>query len=593
MFYPSPAARARANPSLPKLLCVLCVGLFVCLTGAAASARAQGAALERELATAGGGGRVEVVVRNRAGRVTVVAAPTAEERKSVSLKAESPGRPVAEADVLTKVSGGRVEIEIAESRAARERDRVDLLLRVPARSRVRIDTGAGAADVSGPLSEAVISTDTGTIRADVPTDALTYDFRWTASRPRVYSEVELAKIEEKRGGRFEMRGKLGDRKAKGDARTRLDFTTERGVVVFGVEAANVPSDLRERKLTEAARAVIRSGNQDLIEAIRRVVPRFVGEYAETLPAKNRQPGILAQSPRRDVAVRVAPQLMRFNANVTDRHGRALAGLRAADFVVTENGEPREVVEVVTSRAPFNVVLLLDVSGSVEERLDFIRKAALSFVNTTGPQDKLAIISFRDDVQVISDFTSDKRLLAERVKDIEAGGATALYDALAYSLVSTLRPLRGERTAVVVLSDGDDNRSFIPFSDVLEATIESGALLYPLYIPSGLIPTSAAPAPLNTLSTLDPVRSRYLTLTSRADAEGRKLAEVSGGVYYPVTRIDELQRAYDDVVAQLRTSYTVSYASPSETTGQRRVRVRVNREGASVRLSPAVGGNDER
>ncbi|MCA1612867.1 MAG: VWA domain-containing protein [Acidobacteria bacterium] len=585
MFYPGPAAaRGRANSSLLKLLNVVSVGLFVCLAGAVA-ARAQG--LERELAATG---RVEVVVRNRAGRVTVVAAPAEEGRKGVSLKAESPGRPVAEADVLTKAAGGKVEIEIAESRAARESERVDLTLRVPARSRVRVETGAGAADVSGPVGEAVVSTDTGTIRADVPTDALTYTFRWTASRPRVYSEIDLGETKEKRGGRFEVSGKLGDRKAKGESRTRLDFTTERGVVVFGVEASNVPSDLRERQLTEAARAVIRSGHQDLIEAIRRVVPRFVGEYAETLPAKGRQPSILAKAGQPDVAVRVAPQLMRLNASVTDRHGRAVAGLRAADFVVTENGEPREVVEVVTSRAPFNVVLLLDVSGSVEERLDFIRKAALSFVQTVGPQDRLAIVSFRDDVQVISDFTTDKAQLAERVKDIEAGGATALYDALAYSLVSTLRPLRGERTAVVVLSDGDDNRSFIPFSEVLEATVESGALVYPLYIPSGLIPAPGAPAPR---STLDPVRSRYLTLTSRADAEGRKLAELSGGVYYPVTRIDELQRAYDDVVAQLRTAYTLSYASAAEGPQQRRVRVRVNRDGAAVRLSPAVGSNDER
>jgi hypothetical protein len=146
-------------------------------------------------------------------------------------------------------------------------------------------------------------------------------------------------------------------------------------------------------------------------------------------------------------------------------------------------------------------------------------------------------------------------------------------------------LRGERTAIVVLSDGDDNRSFVPFNNVLEATVESGALIYPLYIPSGLIPASGA---TEATATSDPVRSRYLTLTSRADEEGRKLAQVSGGVYYPVTRLDELQRAYDDVVAQLRTSYTISYASSAtDATAQQRVRVRVNREGATVRLSPVV------
>ncbi|HEV2706922.1 MAG TPA: VWA domain-containing protein, partial [Pyrinomonadaceae bacterium] len=251
---------------------------------------------------------------------------------------------------------------------------------------------------------------------------------------------------------------------------------------------------------------------------------------------------------------------------------------------------RPIRSVEPSSAPFNLVLLLDVSGSVEERLDFIRKAALAFVNTVGAQDRVAIVSFREDVQVISDFTTDKSLLAKRIKAIQAGGGTALYDSIAYSLVHTLKPLRGERTAIVVLSDGDDNRSFIPFPAILEAVVESGALIYPLYVPSGLIPADSAPAP--TL-TLDPMRARYLTLTSRADEEGRRLAAISGGAYYPVTRLEQLQRAFDDVVAQLRTSYSITYESkqPAETTSEgraSRVRVRVAREGASVRLSPAVG-----
>jgi hypothetical protein len=152
----------------------------------------------------------------------------------------------------------------------------------------------------------------------------------------------------------------------------------------------------------------------------------------------------------------------------------------------------------------------------------------------------------------------------------------------------LKPLRDERTAIVVISDGDDNRSFIPFPYILETIIETGAVIYPLYIPSGLIPATSAAAPA---TTVDPMRTRYLTLTSRADEEGRKLASVSGGVYYPITRFDELQRAYDDVVAQLRTSYTVSYASKGAS-GAGRVRVRVARDGAVVRLSPAVSATPQ-
>jgi len=230
------------------------------------------------------------------------------------------------------------------------------------------------------------------------------------------------------------------------------------------------------------------------------------------------------------------------------------------------------------------VLLLDVSGSVEERIDFIRKAARDFLNTASPQDRIAIISFRDDIQIISDFTTDRRLLSQKLNEIDAGGATALHDALGYVLSDTLKQLRGERTAIVILSDGDDNKAFVPFPAILEAVVESGALIYPLYVPSGLIPESSVPRPE---ITIDPLRTRYLTLTTRAEEEGRKLASVSGGVYYPIRHLVELQRAYDDVVQQLRTAYTITYASNSNPSGSRRVRVRANRDGASVRLSPAV------
>jgi VWFA-related protein len=262
-------------------------------------------------------------------------------------------------------------------------------------------------------------------------------------------------------------------------------------------------------------------------------------------------------------------------------------LREGDFSVFENGQERRIASVEPADAPFNLVLLLDVSGSVDEHINFIRKSARNFINTVGAQDRVAVISFRDDVQVISEFTTDRALLFERLKDIDAGGPTALYDALAYTLVEQLKQLRSERTAVVIMSDGDDNKSFVPFGAVLDAVIESGALIYPLYVPSGLI-REASVARAET--TIDPTRRRYLTLTTRADEEGRKLAEVSGGVYYPIARLEDMQRAYDDIVAQLRMSYKLTYASNEAGAGGgqgRRLRVRVNRDGASVRMSPAV------
>ena len=552
--------------------------LAVCAVGAHAQS------LSRELDA---GAASEIVVKNMSGRVTVVAASVDEEQKAVSLQATATGAVISEEDISARSAEGTIEIEV---RPRGKQERVDLSLRVPARAKVKITTGEGAVDVSGALREVSVETETGTIRADVPMDSLTYSFRWTASRPRFFSEVELAEVKERSGGRFEIEGRFGDKKAKRDERVRLDLQTARGLVLFGVDPAHVPSDLRPRELTESAQAIIRSGNEEMIEALRKVAPKFVGEYAETLPPRRTAPRLNAFARPNGPAASMAGEqrVVRVNANVTDLHGRAIKGLTAEDFTVYENGELRSISEVAPATSAFNLVLLLDVSGSVEERLDFIRKAALDFLNTVSPQDRIAIISFRDDIQLISDFTTDRTLLAERIKDIEAGGGTAVYDALAYTLVHTLAPLRGERTAIVVLSDGDDNRSFIPFASVLEATIESGALVYPLYVPSGLIPSGSAP---EAATTLDPTRSRYLTVTSRAAEEGRKLAAASGGIYYPITRFDELQRAYDDVVAQLRTSYTISYTSnaTSASVTDRRVRVRLaRRQDAAIRLSPPVG-----
>ena len=555
-----------------------------------------------------------LTIRNRHGRVSVIASD--DEKSKASLQATSTGAPVEPADI--NVSGG--EITVRE-----RRDRIDLTVHVPKRSRVKIETETGMVDVIGDLGVADVFTNTGTIHADVPLDALKFKFLWQSSRPRFLSDVELPPIKEGRAGAFSISGALGpDAKGKKEKKkeaapgedvtadtadhksaaneatnksddnaekppekqelVQLNFTTQRGVILLNVDPTMAPNDLRERPLTEAARSIVRSGDGPLMDAIRKVSPRMFGDFAKTLPPPRNEPSLVTLRPPGEIAISVAPQLMRVNASVTDRNGRAIPGMRDSDFAVYEDGSERRIVEVTPATEPFNLVLLLDVSGSVEERIDFIRKAARDFLSTASPQDRISIISFRDDIKIISRFTTDRGLLSKKLDELDAGGATALYDALAYTLVDTLKPLRGERTAVVILSDGDDNKSFIPFPAILEATIESGALIYPLYVPSGLIPESSVPRPS---LTVDPMRTRYLTITTRAAEEGQRLATVSGGVFYPIKRLEDLQKAYDDVVAQMRTAYTITYSSGTDGKGHQRIRVRANRDGASVRLSPVV------
>jgi VWFA-related protein len=551
--------------------------LALVIAGFTCSALAQGSKQELEVPE-----KVSVSIKNLEGRVSVIA--SAEYDRKMTVEAKSTGTAIETDDVKVDSKGGKVSINV---RARGDKNRIDLIVHVPQRTKIEIEGQAGAVDVVGNVESAFVKTDTGTIHAEVPLDALKFDFLWEASRPRYMSDVELPEVKEKAGGTFKLSGRLGDEEAKKEDTIALTFRTQRGVVLLNVDPAMAPADLRERPLTEAARSIVRAGDSHLVEAIRKVSPKMFGDYARTLPPPEKEPALVTRTPPGKIVSSVAPQLLRFNASVTDRNGRAIGGMRESDFTVWENGIERRVTNVAPANEPFNLVLLLDVSGSVEERMDFIRKAARDFLRTTSPQDRISIISFRDDIQIISDFTTDRQMLSRKLDEIDAGGGTALYDALGYVLSEPLRRLRGERTAIVVMSDGDDNKSFLPFPAILEALTESGALVYPLYVPSGLIPESSVPKPE---ITIDPMRTRYLTLTTRADDEGRKLAAASGGIYYPIRRLEDLQKAYDDVVAQLRSAYTITYASNS-VSATPRVRVRTNRDGASVRLSPVVGLNN--
>jgi VWFA-related protein len=549
--------------------------LLFLLTGLCLSAFAQGFKSELEAPE-----KVSLVVKNLDGRVSVVASE--EQQKKVTIDAHSTGSAVAPEDVKVETKGSTIQIDV---RPRGEKDRIDIVVTIPTRSKVEVEGQAGAVDVIGSVESATVRTDTGTIHADVPLEAVKFNFVWEASKPRYMSDVELPPIKEKAGGVYKLSGRLGEKDIKKeDGLVALDFRTQRGVVLLNIDPERAPADLRERPLTEAARAIVRGGDPSLVVAIRKLSPKMFGDYAKTLPPPEKEPSLLQRgsTPGRIVTA-VAPQLMRFNASVTDRNGRAIGGMRESDFTVWENGIERRVTSVAPANEPFNLVLLLDVSGSIEERMDFIRKAARDFLRTTSPQDKISIISFRDDIQVISDFSRDREMLSRKLDEIDAGGGTALYDALGYVLSEQVKRLRGERTAIVVMSDGDDNKSFLPFPAILEALGESGALVYPLYVPSGLVPESSVPKPE---ITIDPLRTRYLTLTTRADEEGRKLAAASGGMYYPIRRLEDLQKAYDEVVAQLRSAYTITYASNSASASPR-VRVRTNRDGASVRLSPVV------
>lgn len=510
----------------------------------------------------------KVDVTNLYGRVLV----RAEKDADPSLEASSPTG-VTSADL--KLSGGKIEVVPTE-----RSKRIDLVITLPQRCRVRIETREGEIAIVGNFAEIDARTTTGTITTDIPTDSVEYDLQWTQSRPRYVADFDLEKIKEKSAGRFVISGRYGEgKKKKGKEKpsdddsiatdVRLDFSTARGIVLINVPPNEVGSDLRERPLTEAAKAIVRSGDSLLMEAIRRAAPQYYGDYLRSLPPMKRLPSLGNASGRETgPAAPYKTALVR----VVDVQNRAVTDLTAADFTVTEAGEARSIVKVETSDAPFNLVLLLDVSGSVENYITFIRKAARAFIETVDKKDRISIIVFNEDVKVLSGFTTDKERLSETLDSFEAGGGTAFYDALAFTIADVLRPMRGERTAIVILSDGEDNRSFLAFDSLLGSIQESGAMIYPLFVPTGLIQEEMLGK-----KDIDPMRKKYMSLTKRSEGEGERLAKVSGGVFFPISRLAQINTAYDDIVKQLRGAYSITFRSMSAETGASpNLRVRVKR-----------------
>ena len=542
-----------------------------------------------------GGSTFQIV--NKYGRVAVKAEQTPDGNASLAKLTADSAKGVTEGEI--KIVGGVVTV-VASDR----NKRIDISLTVPERSSLRIETTGGAIDISGNFASVFARSDTGTIAADIPPDDVTYFFQWTESRPRVLADFEISPAKEKTAGRFEVKGKhfepieekrnqvvsvdpipekMPGKEPKPEHQkpktTSLNFTTARGIILLNVPPNEVMSDLRERPLTNAAKAIIRSGDSLLMEAIRRASPKYFGDYARSLPPLRLEPTFASKGDRvPNPNANTKTALVR----VTDLQNRSISGLTAKDFEVNENGTVRDIISVEPSTAPFNLVLLLDVSGSIENYVNFIRKAARNFVDTVGSEDRVSIVIFNEDVKRLSRFTTDKGKLSESLDTFDAGGGTAYYDAIAYTISDTLRPLKGERTAIVILTDGDDNRSFLAFDSLAGSIQESGALIYPLYVPSGLIALAATGADI------DPLRKKYMSLTAKSEGEGDKLAKISGGVYYPITQIGQIQKAYDDIVIQLRTAYNITFSSvSSEANGNGaspKLKIRTKRENAFTAIS---------
>jgi len=244
--------------------------------------------------------------------------------------------------------------------------------------------------------------------------------------------------------------------------------------------------------------------------------------------------------------RSGTSLVALNVIVTDPKQQYASGLRAEDFEIYEDGVKQQVEFFATSEVPLDLILLIDSSSSMADKVGAVHRAAAGFIDTMRTGDRAAVVSFADGVQLLQALTSDAELVRQAIDRTQAKGATALHNALYVALKEFGRSANGgpdvRRQAIAVLSDGEDTSSLITFDDVLEMAKRSGVAIYTIALK-------------NDLTRAPQQGRRYF---SQSDFAMKQLASETGAMPFFPTSVGELKKVYASIATELASQYSIGY-----------------------------------
>jgi VWFA-related protein len=281
----------------------------------------------------------------------------------------------------------------------------------------------------------------------------------------------------------------------------------------------------------------------------------------------------------DATLELNAMLVNLDVRVSDSAGQNLTTLTKNDFQVFENGRRQELVHFRSISAPVNLVLLLDLSGSTKDKMDQIRRAAVTFVDGLNPQNNVAVAAFTRKFLLVSSFTTDRALLKQRIMDLEnRDSGTAYYDSL-WTALELFDEVEGGRRVVVVLTDGVDNTLSDPgdyesrhsFEETLARAVAGETTVFPIYFD-----TEYEVVVQRNLGS----HEAYRTARKQLD----QLAQQTGGVVFRADRVGDLESAYRRVTAEVQSIYSIAYESsnPKRDGGWREIEVKVRRNDAIVK-----------
>ena len=277
----------------------------------------------------------------------------------------------------------------------------------------------------------------------------------------------------------------------------------------------------------------------------------------------------AQAPQ--VPFRAGVDLVSLNVSVIDGTARYITDLTAGDFSVFEDGVKQDVTFFNRTNLPIALALLLDTSASMDTKLPTAQEAAIGFAKRLRPQDLAEVLDFDSRVIVLQSFTNSASELESAIKRTSAGGSTSLYNAV-YIALKDLKKVVAKnseeirRQAIVVLSDGEDTSSLLPFEEVLDLAKRSETAIYAIGLrtPDGPGTTTKG--------------------FKEAEFVLRQFAQETGARSFFPSQLADLSGIYGQIADELSSQYTVGYTSrnPKRDGSWRRVVVRANRPNLTSR-----------
>ena len=264
-----------------------------------------------------------------------------------------------------------------------------------------------------------------------------------------------------------------------------------------------------------------------------------------------------------VNIRVDTTLVLIPAHVTTVDGASVTDLSKDNFRVSEDGVEQTITYFAKDDAPISIGVLLDTSGSMRNKMRRSSEAAATFFQTANPQDEFFLIEFGDRPKLTVPFTNNPDELYRHVVHAHAFGRTSLLDAVHMASIQ-MKQARNSRKAILIVSDGGDNRSRFTPRQVQEDVLESDMQIYAIGI-------------------FEPDTTRKLTTEEQNGPDLlEELAETTGGRHYRVDDIDQLATIAGRISTDLRNQYVLGYTSTNAGRDgkYRQVKVNVTAKGAA-------------